>query len=339
MHNKSLIESNLTQNIFHIFISFFLVIGIGGCKKEPVYRIHGEALGTFYSISYTGIEHERLLYEADSVLKSVSDRFSIFDSLSTLSRINRGMEVKPDRDFIEVIRRSLAISELTNGAFDITLAPLIDLWGFGKTEKKDPTPEMIDSVKQIIGYQKISILNDRLVKEDDRIRINMNAIAKGFAADQLACFLYDKGYRNFIVEVGGEIVTKGTKSGKPWKVGIQVPVEQKDGPIDATYAFPLQDKAIATSGSYRNYFEEDGIRYMHIIDPESGRPKTSRLLSVTVIAGDCMTADALATAFMLLGEKESMRIAEENHYEAYFILSDDNGKFRTLKTAGFPEEK
>ena len=226
------------------------------------------------------------------------------------------------------MKASLEISEQTHGAFDCTCQPLIELWGFGRGNKKTVVPQaQIDSVKQFVGCQLISIQDGRVVKADPRVQLNFNAIAKGYAVDQVARFLNKQGYVDCIVEIGGEVVARGTKNGKPWRVGIQVPTETADGPAESSESFDLQDRAVATSGNYRNYFEQDGVRYTHILDPVTGKPEQTNLLSVTVIAPDCLTADAYATAFMVLGMEESKKVLDAHpELKAWFIY-DDHGKY------------
>ena len=240
----------------------------------------------------------------------------------------------PNNDFLKVLEASLEISKQTHGAFDCTCQPLIELWGFGrKNQKQIVSQEQIDSVKQFVGRQLVSIQDGRVAKADPRVQLNFNAIAKGYAVDQVARFLNEQGYADCIVEIGGEVVARGTKNGKPWRVGIQVPTDTPDGPAESSESFELRDRAVATSGNYRNYFEQDGVRYTHILDPVTGKPEQTNLLSVTVIAPDCLTADAYATAFMVLGMEHSQEILKKHpELQAWFIY-DDHGQYM-VKTHG-----
>lgn len=299
------------------------------CQHEQFQQFEGSAFGTIYHVTYPGKPSPTLHKQIDSVLNTINSTFSIFDTNSLISNINRGDDEILNDDFLKVLQTSLLISQQTNGAFDCTCQPLVELFGFGTKNQKHTIPQsVIDSVKQFVGYQLLSIDGRKIVKQDARVQLNFNAIAKGYAVDKVADFLKSIGYQNFIVEIGGEIVTAGTKNGKEWKVGIQVPTETKDGPAESFKQFKLTDKAVATSGNYRNYFEQDGVRYTHILDPATGKPEQTNLLSVTVIAPDCITADAYATAFMVLGIERCKRIVQQHPELEVYVILDDHGKFK-----------
>lgn len=302
------------------------------CKQQAVQHLTGTAFGTMFNITYLGEPSATLPHLVDSVLKEVNSTFSIFDTASLISHINSGEDLALNDDFATVLSKSLSISKQTDGAFDCTCQPLIELWGFGREQQKHVVPQNeIDSIKQFVGCQMVSIQDSHVVKGDPRIQLNFNAIAKGFAVDKVADFLQAQGFKDCLVEIGGEIVARGTKNGKPWKVGIQVPTETADGAIESSKSFTLQDRAVATSGNYRNYFEADGVRYTHILNPVTGKPEQTNLLSVTVIAPDCTTADAYATAFMVLGlERSSQIVRTHKELEAWFIYSEGE-KFKTSK--------
>lgn len=299
------------------------------CQTKKVNKIEGAAFGTIYHIVYTGSVSPTLKQQVDSVLADVNKTFSIFDTTSLLSRINRGETGQGNLDLIHVLRTSLEVSRQTYGAFDCTIQPLIELWGFGRENQKQVVPQpLIDSVLQFTGCERIEINQESIIRKDPRTQLNFNAIAKGFAVDKVGKHLESKGYNDFIVEIGGEVVTRGKKHGKPWKVGIQVPTQAADDPVESSETFTLENKAVATSGDYRNFFEKDGMRYTHILDPKTGKPEQTNLLSVSVIATDCAVADAYATAFMVLGiEKSSEIVKKDASLEAYFIY-DENGKYK-----------
>ncbi len=303
-----------------------LMICCCSCHRQDVQHFSGTAFGTMFNITYLGELSPTLPHQVDSVLEVVNRTFSIFDTTSMISKINAGEDVTLNNDFATVLSKSLDISKQTNGAFDCTIQPLIELWGFGRKNQKHIVPQNeIDAVKQFVGYQSIRIQDKTVIKSDPRIQLNFNAIAKGFAVDKVSDFLQSKGYKDCLVEIGGEIVARGTKNGKPWRVGIQVPTETSDGAIESSESFDLKDRAVATSGNYRNYFEENGVRYTHILNPVTGKPEQTNLLSVTVIAPDCMTADAYATAFMVLGLERSLQVVRAHkELEAWFIYSDGN---------------
>ncbi len=294
-------------------------------------------MGTIYSIKYLGDEDEGLKSAVDSLLAEISCELSVFDSTSLVSRINRNEVAELSPELIYIYNIAQQISEKTNGAFDITIGPLVNLWGFGPDEDQKITQKKIDSVKNIVGYQKITIKDGILLKSDPRIELDFNAIAKGYAVDRVADLLKKKGHPDCIVEIGGEVVARGSRYKKPWRVGIQVPTKEQNGEIESQYIFPLQDRAVATSGNYRNYHEVDGKRFSHIINPHTGMAEQSDLLSVTVIADDCTTADAYATAFMVMGMEASKKyLTKHPEYAAYFIYVTSDGLMSSSKTDNFP---
>ncbi len=306
---------------------------LAGCRLDSPKSFEGKALGTSYHITYIGSLDEELPARVDSVLEVVNATFSVFDTSSLLSRINRGETLAPDSDIEYVLTLAQKVSEQTQGAFDCTCQPLIELWGFGRQQTDvSPALKTVDSVRQFVNYQLVELKDHQIIKKDPRIQLNFNAIAKGYAVDKVAHLLQHLGYKNFVVEIGGEVVAAGNKNGTPWKVGIQVPTETADGPVESCQQFDLEDKAVATSGNYRNYRERDGIRYTHILNPATGRPEETNLLSVTVIAANCTTADAFATAFMVLGLDASLHILQQHpELEAWFIY-DEKGSYRVLHT-------
>jgi FAD:protein FMN transferase len=320
-------------------ILFFALLVLAGCQQKELNHFGGYALGSSYTISYTGKADPCIQKEVDSLLKDISHLFSIFDSTSIVSQINQGHDIDLSDEFVSIINNSLEISQKTNGAFDITVGALVNLWGFGAQIRSDISQNKIDSIKSYTGYDKISLRGNKLLKSDNRIQLNFNAIADGYAADKVSEFLIKKGYPDCLVEIGGEIMSHGDKNGKPWKIGLQFPTKEKDDAIDAEYYFEVNNKATATSGNYRNYFEENGIRYTHIIDPRTGRPERTNLLSVTVIADNCMTADGYATAFMVLGLEKSKSLLNNQSSLAAFFIYDEQGKLKTYQTANFPEQK
>jgi len=320
-------------------VLFFALLTLAGCQQKELNHFEGYALGSSYTINYTGNENPCIQQEVDSLLKDISHLFSIFDSTSIVSQINQGDDIDLNNELVSIINNTLEISQKTDGAFDITVGALVNLWGFGDQIRSDISQNKIDSIKSFTGYEKISLRENKLIKSDNRIQLNFNAIADGYAADKVSEFLINKGYPDCLVEIGGEIMSHGNKNGKPWKIGVQFPTKEKDDAIGAGYYFELKNRATATSGNYRNYFEENGIRYTHIIDPRIGRPEKTNLLSVTVIADNCMTADGYATAFMVMGlEKSKSLLANQSSLAAFFIY-DDHGKLKTYQTANFPERR
>ena len=320
------------------FILLILALVLPACQKRGVHQFAGSALGTYFAITYVGEEDPDLPREVDSIFQVICKKYSIFDSTSVVSQINQNKPSDCPDDFLEMVKVSLEISKQTNGAFDITVGPLVNLWGFGNKAGKTVTEKEIDSVRAFVGYGKLKIEGRTIVKEDERIELNFNAIAKGKAVDDITEFLLKKGYTNCLVDVGGEVRNEGMKSeGKMWTIGIQVPTATKEGMVESDYLFHMPQKSVATSGNYRNYKEMNGERYSHITDPRTGQCKTSNLLSVSVIANDCMTADAYATAFMVMGIEESMEWLKAHKEIAAHFIYYENGQYQHVQTDNFPK--
>ena len=324
-----------------------LLILLSSCHyKTPVRKhIEGQAFGTTYSITcVTNPDDKRPLPHAqiDSLLADLSHTFSIFDTNSIIYRWNKGEEVELNDDFLEVLELSKGVSLITDGAFDCTVQPMVQLWGFGKDGVRHTVGEdTLAAVREYVGFQLVDIQGNKVIRKDPRVQLNFNAVAKGYAVDKVTDWLVDHGYTNCLVEIGGEVAARGDRNGMngadwecgggAWKVGIQKPTETADGNKESFESIELEDhRAVATSGNYRNYFEEDGVRYTHILDPRTGKPERTNLLSVTVIAPDCARADAYATAFMVLGYERSAQIASKRgmQLEVTFIIADENGKWR-----------
>jgi len=332
---KSLSILKQAKSIIFILTILFLFCSCNRQKK--VYQITGSGIGTYYNILYTGEENVNMPHTIDSMIQDIATQFSIFDTNSLVSKLNRGENLPLTPDFITVFEISQKTSRITDGAFDITVGPLVDLWGFGTNREQRASLAFVDSIKKRIGYQRVKIEKDFLYKENESITLNFNAIAKGFCVDKLAEMMKTKGYQNFMIEIGGEIRVSGKKNGKSWIIGIQVPTATADGDFETDYIFCADNKSLATSGNYRNYKEENGIRYAHTINPKTGYPKQSSVLSVTVLSDECAVADAFATAFMALGIEESMKIIEKEQYLEALFIYNENGNYKIKKSKKFPE--
>lgn len=313
------------------FVTFCLAVFLfTSCSNLQFHKFEGSALGTYYAITYKGKENLSLSSGVDSILNDINLTFSIFNPASIVSKINNNQEVTLNSDFIYVFQLAQQIGQETNGALEMTIGPLVNLWGFGKSERKNGISQAeIDSVQAMVGFGKVHLEGKNLIKENPFIQLNFNAIAKGYAVDKVAEYMVEKGYKDFVVDIGGEIVAKGKKyPDQEWNIGIQTPTKTRDGEMRSAQSFHLQDRATATSGNYRNYFEENGQRYTHIIDPTTGRPEKSNLLSVTVIADRCVKADAYATAFMVMGmQKTKVFLATHPELTCIFIF-DEHGNYR-----------
>ena len=304
-------------------------------RTQPYYTINGLIFGTVYNITYQ--YDGDLKVEIDEELKRFDGSLSPFNDTATITRINRNEDIVPDTFFTNVFRRSMEISKETDGAFDITVAPLANAWGFGFKKGAFPDSAMIDSLLDITGYTKVTLSNEgKVVKQDERMMLSCSAVAKGYAVDVIAQFLAKKGIKNFMVEIGGEIVAQGENPKKDlWRIGINKPVDDLSINQELQTVLSVTGVGIATSGNYRNFYYKDGKKYAHTIDPRTGYPVQHNILSATVIAKDCMSADAYATAFMVMGLEEAERFANAHpDIDACFIYTDENGKLQTYYTKG-----
>jgi thiamine biosynthesis lipoprotein len=315
----------------------FLVLGsilfFTGCNsnKKSLIKIEGNAQGTTYHISYLSddvINHKTAI---DSLLKEIDLSMSTWLPGSIISRINNNdNSVVVDQYFIDVFNKSLEVSGKTDGLFDVTVGSLVNSWGFGFTKKTTQDSIKIDNLLHFVGYKMLKLEGNKIIKAKPGIKIDFNAIAQGYTVDVLANYLESKGINNYLVELGGELKAKGKKENEDWKVGIDKP-DEKASERKLEAVINLKNKALATSGNYRKFYEEGGQKFSHIINPKTGYPAQQNLLSVTVIANDCITADAYATAFMVMGLKKSIRFLEDNKdlkLEVYFIY-DENGNWKT----------
>ncbi len=311
-------------------ICCFSALLLSSCSDYQFHKIEGGALGTYYAITYKGKDNPELQSGIDSILNTIDENFSIFNPNSLISKVNDNQEVALNEEFVKVFQTAQQIGRETNGALEMTIGPLVNLWGFGKDERNSRISQAtIDSIMDYVGYQKIHIENNTIVKENPNIQLNFNALAKGYAVDKVADYLVGKGYKDCVVDIGGEIVAKGRKyHDQEWNIGVQVPTKTRDGEMRSAQTFHLENQATATSGNYRNYFEEDGQRFTHIIDPITGRPEKSNLLSVTVIANQCIIADAYATAFMVMGVEKSKKFLESHPELTCIFISDKQGEYQ-----------
>jgi thiamine biosynthesis lipoprotein len=295
----------------------------------PYQHNKGFIFGTVYNITYQSDKNleKEIIRELDKVDASLSP----FNEKSIISKINRNEEAVVDNYFYDVFNLAMQISEDTNGAFDITVAPIVNAWGFGFKSGSSPTSQYIDSLKQFIGYKKVRINKDKyVVKQDERIMLDCSAIAKGFGSDVVARLFNAKGIKNYMIEIGGEIVASGLSDKRlPWKIGITKPSEDSLGTSNELQTIlNITDCAMATSGNYRNFYYKNGKRYAHTIDPRTGYPIQHNILSATVIAKSCAQADAYATSFMVLGLEEAKKILERHpQLLAYLIYTNKDNEY------------
>lgn len=304
-------------------------------KQKPYQYDEGMVFGTVYHFTYQS--DENLKEEIEAELKKFDASLSPFNDSSIISRVNRNEELVTDSFFQACFKRSMEISQETDGAFDITIAPIANAWGFGFKKGAFPDSLMIDSLRQFTGYEKVSLIDGKVVKQDPRIMLSCSAVAKGYSVDVVARLLDRKGIKNYMVDIGGEVVVKGEnpKQGE-WRIGINKPVDDSlSVNQELQTILKVTDSGMATSGNYRNFYYKDGKKYAHTIDPRTGYPVQHNVLSTTVIAKDCMSADAYATAFMVMGLKEAEKFANAHpEIDVYFIYTDDNGDIKTYFTEG-----
>lgn len=304
-------------------------------KQKPFQYDEGTVFGTIYHFTYQS--DENLKEEIEAELKKFDHSLSPFNDSSIISRINKNEELVTDSFFQVCFKRSMEISKETNGAFDITIAPIANAWGFGFKKGAFPDSVMIDSLRQFTGYDKVSIVDGKVVKQDPRIMLSCSAVAKGYSVDVVAQLLERKGIKNYMVDIGGEVVVKGENPKRSeWRIGINKPVDDSlSVNQEIQTVLKVTDLGMATSGNYRNFYYKDGKKYAHTIDPRTGYPVQHNVLSTTVIAKDCMSADAYATAFMVMGLKEAEKFANAHpEIDVYFIYTDEEGNLKTYFTEG-----
>ena len=302
-------------------------------NDADIQKCSGSVFGTEYHITYQngGDIHNEL----KEVMADVDNSLSPFNKESVITAINNGNNVEADSMFTEVFDMAKNVAEETQGAFDITVAPLVNAWGFGFKNKIDVSKEKIDSIRKYVGFEKVRMENGKVIKEDKNIMLDCSAIAKGYGVDAVGRYLEKKKIRNYMVEIGGEIRVKGCNpEGRLWKVGISKPIDDSlnvNGEIQEVLM--VSDIAIATSGNYRNFYIKDNKKYAHTIDPRTGYPVQHSILSSTVVAPTCALADAYATSFMVVGLDEAKKIlARHKELQAYFIYTDSKGKMATWCT-------
>ncbi|MDR1526396.1 MAG: FAD:protein FMN transferase [Dysgonamonadaceae bacterium] len=314
-----------------------LVLLLFSCgKQERYYLTQGEIFKTDLHIKYR-YQHD-LGEEIYARLDSIDLSLNPFNPQSIICKVNRNEAPEVDDRFIAVFHQAQEMSRISDGYYDITCAPLINLWGFGYERTDSIRPEVIDSLKQFVGYRKVWLDGRRVVKADPRLQLNASSIAKGYAVDVVAELLQSHGIGDYMVEIGGEIRTQGKNpAGKPWSIEILKPIDDATGQIrERQEVIYLSDYALATSGNYRNFYLRDGKKYAHIINPHTGYPAEETLLSASVLYPDCMTADAFATAFMAMGLERALSVADSIPGLDYlFIYSDEKGNLLEKVSEGF----
>lgn len=312
-------------------IFFTLVLSLfSSCQRMQKINYSGMTQGSYFSITYFDEDGRGFENEIDSIFNAVDNSVSLWNEKSIIRKVNRNEDVIVDQIFKDNFEWSRKASEFSDGAFDATIGPLVSAWGFHYKKEIEMTPEIVDSIRKLVDYQKIEIIDDKVVKANPNMTLDFNAVAQGYTADLVGKFLETNGVYNYLVDVGGEIMARGCKpNGEEWIVGIEKPSENFDSERTVQIKIPLKDKGIVTSGNYRKYIEKDGVRYSHSIDPKTGYPMPQDLLSATIIAENATWADCLASICMFVGKDKAIELLEkENDVEAYFIYVED-GKIKT----------
>lgn len=334
-----------TLHYFIIFISAILLSACGHNTQPSAEYVSdsGRVFGTFYNIKYKS-NGKDVKTEYLEALANVDTALSTFNKQSTITRVNLSSDSvllsEKDSLFLTVYNRACEISTITNGAFDITVAPLVNAYGFGYDPDRSTPDSVIAELRKYVGWKKVTLCQSGYIKkENPQIKLDASAIAKGFGSDEVARVLRNNGITDFMVEVGGEVVCSGVNDkGNVWSIGINKPIEDStmQHTSEIQRVVQLDGKSLATSGNYLQYYYKDGVKYAHTIDPRTAKPVNHTLLSSSIIADDCMTADALATSCMVLGVDSAMSLIESlPNVEGYFIYSGENGEYLEKQTNGF----
>lgn len=334
----------LWQLPFLAFLIIGTVVIVGRQKSVPYQHDEGRIFGTTYHITYQS--DDNLKKEIEETLKAVDQEFSMFNPQSTVALINEGKRPTLSDDFLEVYQLAQQVNEESDGAFDITVAPLVNAWGFGFKSQQMPNNHQIDSLRRLVGMEHVSLAGakgSQYVRfQRPRMMLDFSAIAKGYGTDRVARLLMSHDVANFMVEIGGEVYAKGNSEKRlPWRIGVSKPVDDPDNDAqELETVLNVTNQAMATSGNYRNFYYKGGRKYAHTIDPKTGRPVQHSLLSATVLAPTCAEADAYATSFMVMGLDKARQVLErKKQLKAYFIYQNAQGELSVWKSEGLDERK
>ena len=314
------------------------LVVLASCAKQPKKIVlQGLAQGSYYAITYFDEQNRNFQREIDSIFRAVDMSVNLWVDSSVICKVNRNEEVALDSIFIDNFNIAQEAARLSDGYFDPTISPIVAAWGFSNKTGDSITPQLIDSLKQLVDYRKIRIESGKVVKENPAITLDFNAIAQGYTTDLIAQFLESRGIKNYLVDTGGEIMARGEKpDGNPWIVGIEKPAENWDSDRILQTCIALRDKGLVTSGSTRKYVERNGKRYSHCIDPKTGYPVEHSVLSVTILAKNSVWADALASICMVMGMERSLPLIQSmDGVEAYYIFANEQNALETFATEGF----
>ena len=302
----------------------------------PIY-LEGETQGTSYHITYYDNNNRDLQGDIEEILADFDYSVSTYNPYSLISRVNRNdTTVKVDAYFIACFNKAKEIWKNTDGAFDPTVYPLVNAWGFGPGKKQHIEQATIDSILVFVGFEKIELIGNKVVKKDPRVGLDFNAFAQGYSVDVIAEFLRSQGVTNFVVEIGGEVYAGGKMENNGcWLVGIEEPSDNQETSNPLYLIVELENRALATSGNYRKFIIENGVRYAHHIDPKTGYPAKNNLLSASILTTECISSDANATGILVMGlEKAQSFLKVHPELQAYLIYSDEKGNYQVFQTPG-----
>ena len=331
-------HNRILTTMKRLAILFGIIVLLTSCNRQPKkIMLQGEAQGSYYAITYYDEQERNFQPEIDSIFHAVDVSVNLWVDTSVISKVNRNEDVTLDSIFVDNFRIAQEAAALSGGYFDPTISPIVAAWGFSYKHGDSITPQLIDSLKQLVDYRNVRIENGKVVKANPAMTLDFNAIAQGYTSDLIASFLDSRGIKNYLVDTGGEIMAKGCKpNGQSWIVGIEKPAENWDSEQVVQTRVALRDKGLVTSGSTRKYVERNGKRYSHCIDPNTGYPVEHQLLSVTVLAENSVCADALASICMMMGLEKSLPLIESmDGVEAYYIYVNEKDELETFATKGF----
>lgn len=308
-------------------------------QQNPI-KIDGNAQGSTYHISYFDEQNRDFQPEIEKILADFDLSVSTYIPNSIISRINSNEKnVVVDTYFIVCFNKAKEVWKNTEGAFDPTVYPLVNAWGFGPGKKQKIEKTKIDSMLKFVGFQLISLKGNQIIKKDARVALDFNAFAQGYSVDVVSDFLNSKGLKSYVVEIGGEVYAKGKlPNGENWTVGIEKPIDNKESENPLKAIVKLENLAVATSGNYRRYVIEDGVKYVHHLDPKTGYPTKNNLLSASLFSKQCIAADANATGVLVMGlEKAKVFLQQHPELQAYLIYSDEKGNYQVYETPGLKD--
>jgi thiamine biosynthesis lipoprotein len=328
------------------FLALLLLTACGHRSDEPI-RLQGETQGTYYSIIYYDAQGRNFQPQVDSLLHDFDLTANLWVDSSIIRRVNRNEDSLVSEMFRDILLKSLEINRYTQGAFNCKIGTLVNLYGFGFKNRQDVSDREIDSILSFIRKDSTIISPTPqqgvyALRKLPQIEYDFNAIAQGYTSDLIAQLFDRLGLKSYLIDVGGEVIAKGKKSnGELWTVGIERPAETKYSQKQIETAIHLDNKSVVTSGNYRKYYEKEGVRYSHTIDPATGRPVSHSLLSVSVVSKESWYADAMATSFMVMGLEKSLQFIQDHpdnpDIQAVFFIYDDHGEYKTLATPKFKE--